>query len=159
MRRRRRCGPHLAQQAVLAVQVEETGVPAVREHGVLPGLLIDGEPGPAATVLVGAQVRHRSRRLVQHRVRGGGKSLVHDRPGDPGMPGRLRRGDSPLGDRDHRPRNRTTCAMRSPSDFRMIISRSPRDRKTAGFSNTAARRNCSSTRTGRTPATPSNDGQ
>ena len=60
---------------------------------VLPGLLVDGEPGPAAAVLIDAQVRHRRHGLVQHRVRGGGERLVGDRPGDPGVPGRLRRGD------------------------------------------------------------------
>ena len=40
-------------------------MPPVREQGVLPGLLIDGEPRPAAAVLIDAQVRHRRRGLVQ----------------------------------------------------------------------------------------------
>ena len=65
---------------------------------VLPGLRIDGEAGPAAAVLIDAQVRHRGRGLVQQRVRGGGERIVHHRPGDPGVPGRLRRGDPALGD-------------------------------------------------------------
>ena len=34
--------------------------------------------------------------LLQHRVRGGGERLMRDRPGDPGVPGRLRRGDPAL---------------------------------------------------------------
>ena len=46
---------HLPQQPLLAVRVEEAGVPSVREQGVLPGLLIGGEPGPAAAVLIDAQ--------------------------------------------------------------------------------------------------------
>ena len=86
---------HLAQQPLPAVQVEEAGVPPVREQGVLPGLLIDGEAGPAAAVLIDAQVRHWRRRLAQQRVRGGGERLMRDRPGDPGMPGCLGRGDPP----------------------------------------------------------------
>ena len=52
----------------------------------------------AATVLVDPQVRYRRRVLVQHPARGGGERLVHRRPGDPGVPGRLRRGDPPPGD-------------------------------------------------------------
>jgi hypothetical protein len=93
-----RAALHLPQQPLLAGQVEEAGVPPVREHGVLPGPLIDGEPRPAAPVLIDPQVRHRSRVLVQYRVRRGGERAVHHRPGDPGVPGRLRRGDPPLGD-------------------------------------------------------------
>jgi hypothetical protein len=89
---------HLPQQPLLAGQVKEAGVPPVREHGVLPSLLIDGEPRPAAPVLIDPQVRHRSRVLVQYRVRRGGERIVHHRPGDPGVPGRLRRGDPPLSD-------------------------------------------------------------
>jgi hypothetical protein len=73
-------------------------VPPVREQQVLPGVLIDAPPGPAAAVLVDAQVRHRRGGLLQHRVRRGGERLVRHRPGDPGVPGRLRRGDAPLGD-------------------------------------------------------------
>jgi hypothetical protein len=94
------CGAafHLAQQAVLAVQVEEAGVPPVGQQGVLPGLLIDGEAGPAAAVLVNAQVRHRRCGLVQEGVRGGGERVVRGRPGDPGMPGRLGRGNPALAD-------------------------------------------------------------
>ena len=41
-----------------------------------PVLLIDGEPGPAAAVLVDAQVRHRRCGLAQHRVSGGGERPV-----------------------------------------------------------------------------------
>jgi hypothetical protein len=89
---------HLPQQPLLAGQVKEAGVPPVREHGVLAGLLIDGEPRPAAPVLIDSQVRHRSRVLVQYRVRRGGERIVHHRPGDPGVPGRLGRGDPPLSD-------------------------------------------------------------
>jgi hypothetical protein len=66
----------LAQQPLLAVQVEEAGVPPVRQQGVVPGPLIDGEAGPAAAVLVNAQVRHRRCGLVQERVRGGGERVV-----------------------------------------------------------------------------------
>ena len=87
---------HLAQQALLAVQVEEAGVPPVGRQGVLPGLLIDGGPGPAAAVLVDARVRHRCRWLVRRRVRGGGERVVRGRPGDSGVPGRLRRSDPPF---------------------------------------------------------------
>ena len=39
---------HLPQQPLLAGRVKEAGVPPVRQQGVFPGLLIDGEPGPAA---------------------------------------------------------------------------------------------------------------
>jgi len=73
-------------------------VPPVREQDVLPGPLIGGEPRPAAAVLVDTQVRHRRRVLVQHRIRSRGERIVQRRPGDPGVPGRLRRGDPALGD-------------------------------------------------------------
>jgi hypothetical protein len=76
---------HLAQQPLRPVQVEEARMPPVREQGVLPGLLIDGEAGPAAAVLIDAHVRHRRRVLVQQRVRGGGKPVVRRRPRDPGV--------------------------------------------------------------------------
>ena len=89
---------HLAQQPLLPGQVEEAGVPPVREQQVLPGLLVTLPAGPAAAVLVDAQVRHRRGGLLQHRVRRGGERLVRHRPGDPGVPGRLRRGDPALGD-------------------------------------------------------------
>ncbi len=59
---------HLAQQALLTVQVEEAGVPPVREQAVLPGLLIDGEAGPAAAVLIDPQVRHRRGIPLQQRI-------------------------------------------------------------------------------------------
>ena len=49
-------------------------------------------------MLIDPQVYYRRRRRAQQRVRGGGERLMRDRPGDPGMPGRLRRGDPPLGD-------------------------------------------------------------
>jgi hypothetical protein len=89
---------HLAQQPLLSGQVEEAGVPPVSEQDVLPGLLIGGEAHPAAAVLIDAQVRHRRRGLLDHRVRGGGERLMRRRPGDPGMPRRLGRGDPPLSD-------------------------------------------------------------
>ena len=58
----------------------------------------DGEPGPAAAMLIDPQVRHRGRGVAQQRIRRGGERLVRDRPGDPGVPGRFRRGDPALGD-------------------------------------------------------------
>ena len=51
---------HLPQQALAAGQVKEAGVPPVGEQHVLPGVLIQPPPGPAAAVLVDAQVRHRA---------------------------------------------------------------------------------------------------
>ena len=89
---------HLPQQPLPAGQAGQAGAPPVREQGVLPGLLIDGEAGPAAAVLIDAQVHGSGRVPVQHRVRGGGERLVRGRPGDPGVPGRLGRGDPPPGD-------------------------------------------------------------
>ncbi len=53
---------HLAQQALTPGQVKETGVPPVGEQHVLPGVRVGSEAGPAAAVLVDAQVRHRRRR-------------------------------------------------------------------------------------------------
>ena len=89
---------HLPQQPLPAGQAGQAGAPPVREQGVLPGLLIDGEAGPAAAVLIDAQMHDSGRVPVQHRVRGGGERLVRGRPGDPGVPGRLGRGDPPPGD-------------------------------------------------------------
>ena len=89
---------HLPQQPLPAGQVKEAGVPPVGQQHILPGLLIDPPPGPAAAVLIDAQVRHRGRGLLQHRARGGGERRMGHRPGDPGVPGRLRRGDPPVRD-------------------------------------------------------------
>jgi hypothetical protein len=55
-------------------------MPPVGKQLILPGLLTGTPPGPAAAVLVDAQVRHRHRGLLQHRVCGGGERLVRDRP-------------------------------------------------------------------------------
>ena len=88
---------HLPQQPLLPGQVKKAGVPPIGEQLILPGLLIGTPPGPAAAVLIDAQARHRGRRLLQHRVRGGGERLVRDRPRHPGVPGRLGRGDPPPG--------------------------------------------------------------
>jgi len=44
--------------------LEEVGVPPVRDQDVFPGLLIDGEPCPAAAVRVDAQMCHRRWRLL-----------------------------------------------------------------------------------------------
>jgi hypothetical protein len=73
-------------------------VPPVGQQLILPGLLIGTPPGPATAVLIDAQVRHRGRPLLQHRVRGGGERLVRDRPRHPRVPGRLGRSDPPLRD-------------------------------------------------------------
>ncbi len=81
---------HLAQRAVLAVRVEEAGVPPVRQQGVLPGLRVGGEARPAAAVLIDAQVRHRCRVLVRQRIGPRRERLVGGWPGDPGVPGSLR---------------------------------------------------------------------
>jgi hypothetical protein len=51
-------------------------MPPVRQQYVLPGLLVHGEPGPAAAVLVDAQVRHRCRGLLQQRIGRGGERLM-----------------------------------------------------------------------------------
>jgi fructosamine-3-kinase len=67
----------LAQHVLLPGQVVETGVPPVRQLHVLSGLLVAPPPGPAALVLVNAQVRDRSSRLAQDPVRGGGAPPPH----------------------------------------------------------------------------------
>ena len=92
---------HLPQQPLIPGQVKEAGVPPVGEQQVFPGLLIDAPPGPAAAVLIDAQVRHRRRGLLQHRVRRGSERRMRDRPGHLRVPGRLGRRDPPL--RDLRP--------------------------------------------------------
>ena len=89
---------HLAQQPLLPGQVKEAGVPPVGEQQVLPGVRVQRPPGPAAAVLIDAQVRHRRGRLLQHRARRGGERRMRHRPRHPGVPGRLRRGDPPPGD-------------------------------------------------------------
>ena len=73
-------------------------MPPVREHDVLPGLRVSGKPRPAAAVLIDPQVRHHGGRLLQQRIRRGGERVVRHRPGDPGVPGRLRRRDPAPGD-------------------------------------------------------------
>jgi hypothetical protein len=88
----------LPQHALAAGQIIETGVPPVRELHVLPGVRVVPPPGPAAPVLVDAQVRDRGMRPVQELVRLLRERVMDGRPGDPGVPGRLRRGDAPPGD-------------------------------------------------------------
>ena len=89
---------HLAQQPLIPGQVKEAGVPPVCEQQVFPGPLIDAPPGTAAAVLINAQVRHQGRGLLQHRASGGRERVMRGRPGDPGVPGRLRRRDPALAD-------------------------------------------------------------
>jgi hypothetical protein len=79
---------HLAQQPLILGQVKETGVPPVCEQQVFSGARIEAPPGPAAAVLVDAQIRHQRRSLLQHRVRRGSERRMRHRPGDPGVPGR-----------------------------------------------------------------------
>jgi hypothetical protein len=83
---------------VPAGQVVEAGVPPVRELHVLPGLRIQPPPGPAAAVLVDAQVRHRGGSRAQHPISPAGERVMDRRPRQPGVPGCLRRGDAPLRD-------------------------------------------------------------
>jgi hypothetical protein len=73
-------------------------VPPVSQQDVLPGLVIAGELGPAAAVLINAQVRHRRGALAQQDTGPRRERIMRGRPGDPGVPGRLRRGDPALGD-------------------------------------------------------------
>ncbi len=84
------CGAalRLPRQPLLAGQVNEAGMPPVREQDVLPGLPVGGKPRPAAAVLIDPQVRHNGGRLVQQRIRRGRERVVRHRPGDPGVPGR-----------------------------------------------------------------------
>ncbi|HJZ02057.1 MAG TPA: hypothetical protein VJ305_15135 [Streptosporangiaceae bacterium] len=77
---------HLAQQPLIPGQVKETGVPPVCEQQVFPGARIEAPPGPAAAMLVDAQIRHQRRGLLQHRVRRGSERRMRHRPGDPGVP-------------------------------------------------------------------------
>ena len=88
---------HLAEQGLLAVQVEKSRCHRSASTVYYP-VLIDGEPGPAAAVLIDAQVRHRRRILVQHGIGSSRERRVRGQPGDPGVPGRLRRGDPAPGD-------------------------------------------------------------
>ena len=53
-------------------------MPPVRELHVLPGQLVCAPPGPAAAVLVDAQVRDRGGGIVQHLVRGLRERAVRD---------------------------------------------------------------------------------
>ena len=88
----------LAEHALLPGQVVETGVPPVGELHVLPGGPADAPAGPAPAVLVDPRVRHRRGRRAQHPVSPRGERVVDRRPRQPGVPGRLRRGDPPLRD-------------------------------------------------------------
>ena len=89
---------HLAQQPLVPGQVKEAGVPPVRQQHVLPGVLIQPPLGTTAAVLVDAQVRDPGGRLLQQRIGPGGERVMRGRPGHAVAPGRLRRGDPPLGD-------------------------------------------------------------
>ncbi len=87
----------LAQQPMVAGQVKEAGMPAVGQQHVLPAARIDGEPGPAAAVLIDAQVHHRGRRLAQHRFRLIDERPVRGRPGHLLAPARLGHRAAPPG--------------------------------------------------------------
>ena len=88
----------LAEHALVPGQVVKAGVPPVRELHVLPAVRVLPPPGPAAPVLVDAQVRDRGMRRVQDPVRLARERVMDGRPGDPGVPARLARGDPPLRD-------------------------------------------------------------
>ena len=55
----------LAEQALVPVQVVEADVPPVRELHVFPGIGVLPPAGPAAAVLVNAQVSDRGRLFLQ----------------------------------------------------------------------------------------------
>ena len=79
----------LPEQALLAVDVDEPGVPAVGQLHIFTSVGVGGEPRAAATSLVDAQYPHRRQRLLQHRIGLRGERLMDRRPGQP----RLLRGD------------------------------------------------------------------
>ena len=82
------CSPDRSKKRVCHRSASSTYSPVSpsRSHRAAPAVLID------------AQVRHRGQGLLQHGARGGGERLVCHRPGDPGVPGRLRRGDPAVAD-------------------------------------------------------------
>ena len=73
-----RVGPGCGRCGGDSPQVKEAGVPSVSQQLIIPGLLIGAPPAPAAAVLIDAQVRHRRRDLLQHRIRCGGERLMRD---------------------------------------------------------------------------------
>ena len=100
-RRHRRCGPRPGP----AAPARRTG----RRSRCATGLRAAGIPrsahrsaaGPAAAVLIDAQVRRRRGGLLEHQVHRGGERRMRDRPRHSRVPGRLGRRDAPL--RDLRP--------------------------------------------------------
>ena len=87
-----------SQQPLVPGQVVEAGVPPVGDQDILAGLLVLPPPGPAAAVLVHAQVSDRFRVIRQGRVRLLRERGVRGRPRHTVMPGCFRRGDAPLRD-------------------------------------------------------------
>jgi hypothetical protein len=61
-------------------------------------LIRSGLSASEAAVLIGAQVCHRRGIVFQQRIGLRRERIVHHRPGDPGVPGRLRRGDPAVRD-------------------------------------------------------------
>ena len=69
----------LPQQALIPGQVDEAGMPPVREKHILPAVLIGPPAGPAAAVLIDPQIRHRRHRRDQHRIGAPGEGGVRRR--------------------------------------------------------------------------------
>jgi hypothetical protein len=82
----------LAEHPLVPGEVVEAGVPPVRDQDLLAGFLVLPPPGPAAAVLVDAQVSDRFRVARQARFRFLRERGVHGRPRDAVVPGPPRPG-------------------------------------------------------------------
>ena len=135
----------LAEQALVPVQVVEADVPPVRELHRFPGQRVGAPAGPAAAVLVDAQVRDLRRVLAEHPAGGFSERAVHGMPRDAGVPGGLRRGDPPVrhlgggvpqqpaGDRAARRDLRRRLGERQPRACRIRALHPPFDQEEVRF--------------------------
>ena len=80
----------LAEQALLTVDIDEPGVPPVRQHHAGASVRVPGEPGPAPAGLVDTEHPHWSHRNRQHPLSVVGEGLVGRRPRQPAHPRRDR---------------------------------------------------------------------
>ena len=98
-RRHQRCGPRPGRACPAPRTGRRSRCATGPRAARTPRSAVSVPPaGPAAAVLVDAQVRDRGRVLRPAPRPPRGERVMHGRPGDPGVPGRLRRGDPPVRD-------------------------------------------------------------
>jgi hypothetical protein len=138
-----RCGPRPGGACPGRRPCHKASVPPVRELHVFPAVGVLAPAGPAAAVLVDAQVSHRGGLLLQDLVRSRGE---RGRPGDAGVPGRRGRGDPAVRDLGPGLAQEPTGDRAAQRDLRHPLGERARGQSPSGHSSRRSTRNRSMTR-------------